>query len=73
MHLWLMASILFFTMGCATGGWEHPTNAMNSFEQDRTQCAQQAGEQARDMDPHTGYTVEALLDDCLKDKGYRRR
>jgi hypothetical protein len=29
--------------------------------------------QPKEWDPHTGHTVEALSDDCLKGKGYRRR
>ena len=72
-HLWHITAILFFTMGCATKGWEHPTNAMNSFERDHQQCAQQADEQARNMDPHTGQTTGPLIDDCLERKGYRQR
>ena len=73
MYLWHITPILFLTMGCTTKGWEHPTNTMNNFERDHQQCAKQADEQARDMDPHTGHTTGALIDDCLERKGYRHR
>ena len=73
MHLWHITSLLLLTMGCATGDWEHPTRGMNSFEYDHQQCAKQADEQARDMDPHTGRTAGQIIDDCLQRKGYRQR
>lgn len=72
-HLWHITLILFLMMGCATKSWEHPTNALNNFERDHQQCAQQADEQVKDMDPHTGHTTGALIDDCLERKGYRQR
>jgi len=59
-------------MGCATKGWVHPTSGMGNFERDHQQCAKQAGEQAMDMDPHSGGTVGQAMNDCLQRKGYRQ-
>ena len=60
---------IFIMMGCATESWNHP-NGMGDFERDRQWCVQLAGQQAMDMDPHTGTTVEQAVDDCLQKKGY---
>lgn len=58
-------------IGCATMSWSHP-KGMGDFERDHERCAQLAGQQAMDMDPHTGTTVEQVIDDCLQRKGYVR-
>jgi len=62
-------ALAIFTMGCGMQSWNHP-KGMAEFEQDHQQCAQLAGQQAMDMDPHTGTTVEQAVDDCLQRKGY---
>jgi hypothetical protein len=62
-------SLILLMMGCATQSWDHP-KGMAGFERDHQLCAQLAGQQAMDMDPHTGATVEQAIDDCLQRKGY---
>jgi hypothetical protein len=60
---------LLLVIGCAVQSWDHP-KGMADFERDHQRCAQSAGQQAMDMDPHTGGTVEQAIDDCLESKGY---
>ena len=62
-------SLLLLMMGCATPSWDHP-KGMAGFERDHQLCAKLAGQQAMDMDPHTGGTVTQAIDDCLERKGY---
>ena len=62
-------ALAIFTMGCGMQSWNHP-KGMADFEQDHQQCTQLAGQQAMDMDPHTGTTVAQAVDDCLERKGY---
>jgi len=63
--------IAVFIVACATQSWNHP-KGMGNFERDHQWCVQLAGQQAMDMDPHTGTTVEQAVDDCLQRKGYVR-
>ncbi len=69
MNVLPIISLLLCMMGCGTQSWNHQ-NGMADFERDHQQCAQSAGQQAMDMDPHTGGTVEQAIDDCLQRKGY---
>ncbi|HKN85894.1 MAG TPA: hypothetical protein VJV04_03445 [Nitrospiraceae bacterium] len=62
-------ALAIFMMACGTPSWDHP-KGMAEFEHDHQRCAQLAGQQAMDMDPHTGTTVEQAVDDCLQKKGY---
>ena len=69
MKVFPIIALAIFMMACGTQSWDHP-KGMADFEQDHQRCAQLAGQQAMDMDPHTGTTVEQAVDDCLQRKGY---
>ena len=56
----------------ATKDWDHPTKGTGSFERDHQECTKLVGEQAMDMDPHSGRTVGQVIDNCLQQKGYRQ-
>ena len=62
-------ALAIVVMGCGMQSWNHP-KGMADFEQDHQQCTHLAGQQAMDMDPHTGTTVAQAVDDCLQRKGY---
>lgn len=69
MKVFAIIALAIFMMACGAQSWSHP-KGMADFEQDRQRCVQLAGQQAMDMDPHTGTTVEQAADDCLQRKGY---